>query len=149
MALAIAMFIAIAMAMAKGFAMASAKALVIAMAKAGMMGFFGAAGLTVPRIAEGLDRIEAELGGTGLPWGSNLIHAPNEPAVEKATVELYLKRGVRRVSAAAYMGLNPMVVRYAYSGVRQLPDGRIHRDNYLFAKISRPEVARRFMAPCV
>jgi len=131
-------------AMANGIATSD---LVIAMAKAGMMGFFGAAGLTVPRISDGLDRIEAELGGTGLPWGSNLIHAPNEPAVEKATVELYLRRGVRRVSAAAYMGLNPMVVRYAYSGVRELPDGRIHRDNYLFAKISRPEVARRFLAP--
>ncbi len=131
-------------AMANGIATSD---LVIAMARAGMMGFFGAAGLTPPRISEGLDRIEAALGGTGLPWGSNLIHAPNEPAVEKATVELYLKRKVRRVSAAAYMGLNPMVVRYAYSGVRQLPDGRIHRDNYLFAKISRPEVARRFLAP--
>lgn len=131
-------------AMANGIATSD---MVIAMARAGMIGFFGAAGLTVPRIAEGLDRIEAALAGTGLPWGSNLIHAPNEPDVEMATVELYLKRGVRRVSASAYMGLNAMVVRYAFSGVRRLPDGRIHRENFLFAKISRPEVAARFMAP--
>jgi len=131
-------------AMANGIATTD---LVIAMARAGMLGFFGAAGLTPTRISEGLDRLEAALGGTGLSWGSNLIHAPNEPQVEKATVELYLKRKVRRVSASAYMGLNPMVVRYAYSGVRELPDGRIHRDNYLFAKLSRPEVARRFLAP--
>jgi len=121
--------------------------LVIAMARAGMLGFFGAAGLTPDRISEGLDRIDAALGGTGLPWGSNLIHAPHEPQIEKATVELYLRRRVRRVSASAYMGLNRMVVRYAYAGVRELPDGRIHRDNYLFAKLSRPEVARRFLAP--
>lgn len=131
-------------AMANGIATTD---IVIAMAKAGMLGFFGAAGLTVDRIAEGLDRIEAALGGSGLPFGSNLIHAPNEPRVEMGTVELYLKRGVRRVSASAYMGLNPMVVRYAYSGIRRLTDGTIHRDNYLFAKISRPEVARRFLAP--
>lgn len=131
-------------AMANGIATSD---MVIAMARAGMLGFFGAAGLTVPRIAEALDRIEAALGGTGLSWGSNLIHAPNEPDVEMGTVELYLKRGVRRVSASAYMGLNPMVVRYAFSGVRRLPDGRIHRENHLFAKISRPEVAARFMAP--
>jgi len=131
-------------AMANGIATTD---LVIAMARAGMLGFFGAAGLTPDRIAEGLDRLEAALGGTGLSWGSNLIHAPNEPQVERATVELYLQRRVRRVSASAYMGLNPMVVRYAYTGVRELPDGRIHRDNYLFAKLSRPETARRFLAP--
>ena len=55
-------------AMANGIATTD---LVIAMARAGMLGFFGAAGLTVPRIREGLDRLEAALGGTGLPWGSN------------------------------------------------------------------------------
>ncbi|MEM6928834.1 MAG: PfaD family polyunsaturated fatty acid/polyketide biosynthesis protein, partial [Myxococcota bacterium] len=131
-------------AMANGIATSD---LVIAMARAGMLGFFGAAGLTVPRISEGLDRIEAALAGTGLPFGSNLIHAPNEPRVEMGTVELYLKRGVKRVSASAYMGINPMVVRYAYSGIRRNPDGSIHRDNYVFAKISRPEVARRFLSP--
>lgn len=131
-------------AMANGIATTD---LVIAMARAGMLGFFGAAGLTVPRISEGLDRLEAALGGTALPWGSNLIHAPNEPSVEMGTVELYLRRGVRRVSASAYMGLNAMIVRYACSGLRRNADGSIHRDNFVFAKISRPETAARFMAP--
>jgi len=131
-------------AMANGIATGE---LVVAMAKAGMLGFYGAAGLHPDRISKELDAIEAALAGTGLPWGSNLIHAPNEPAIEMETVELYLRRGVNRVSASAYMGLNPMIVRYAYSGIRRLPDGSIHRDNYVFAKISRPEVAHRFMSP--
>lgn len=131
-------------AMANGIATAE---LVIAMAKAGMLGFFGAAGLTPPAIAAGLDTIEAALSGTGLTWGSNLIHAPQEPQIEKETVDMYLKRGVTRVSASAYMGLNPLVVRYAYSGVRRLGDGSVFRKNHVFAKISRPEVARRFLAP--
>ncbi len=131
-------------AMANGIATAE---IVVAMARAGMLGFFGAAGLTVDAISAGLDTIEAQLGGTGMAWGSNLIHAPNEPRVEMGTVELYLQRGVTRVSASAYMGLNPMVVRYAYTGLRQRPDGSVIRRNYLFAKISRPEVARRFMSP--
>jgi PfaD family protein len=131
-------------AMANGIATGD---LVVAMAKAGMLGFFGAAGLHPSRIAKELDAIEAALAGTGLPWGSNLIHAPNEPAIEMETVELYLRRGVNRVSASAYMGLNPMIVRYAYSGIRRLQDGSIHRDNFVFAKISRPEVALRFMSP--
>lgn len=131
-------------AMANGIA---TPAIVIEMAKAGMMGFLGSAGLTHRRIAERLDEIEAGLRGTNLPWGANLIHSPNEPDLEKGTVELFLKRGVHRAETSAYMGLNPMVVRYAASGVRRRPDGSIERRNHVFAKISRPEVARRFMSP--
>lgn len=131
-------------AMANGIA---TPAIVVAMARAGMLGFLGTAGLTHRRMNERLDEIELALKGTGLPWGANLIHSPNEVELERGTVELFLKRGVLRAESSAYMALNPMVVRYAYSGIRRLPDGTIHRRNHLFAKISRPEVARRFMAP--
>ncbi len=122
-------------------------ALTIAMARAGMLGFFGAAGLSLPRVEQGLNEITAALGADGPTFGMNLIHAPNEPQHEMDTVALYLQRGVRRVEAAAYMGLNPMIVRFAYSGIRRGPDGRIHRPNGIFAKISRAEVARRFLSP--
>lgn len=131
-------------AMANGIA---TPAIVVAMAKAGMLGFLGSAGLSHASIAQRLDAIDAELGGTGLPWGANLIHSPNEPNLERGTVDLFLARGVRRCEASAYMGLNAMIVRYAYAGVRRGPDGAIHRKNHVFAKISRPEVARRFMTP--
>lgn len=136
-------------AMANGIATAE---LVIEAARGGFLGFFGAAGLDPDRISRELDTIEAALpagpdGSPGLPWGSNLIHAPNEPDHEMSVADLYIRRGVRRVSAAAYMNLTPAIVRIAVNGLRQLPDGRIHRDRYVFAKISRPEVARRFMAP--
>lgn len=133
-------------AMANGIATAR---MVIAMAGAGMLGFFGAAGLQAHVVEAALDEIEAALGtGPNAPsWGSNLIHSPHEPDLEQAVVDLYLRRGVRRVSASAYMALTPMVVQYAFTGVRQNPDGSIHRDNFLFAKISRPEVAKRFLSP--
>lgn len=127
-------------AMANGIA---TTAIVREMSQAGFMGFFGAAGLTADRVSKALDELE----GLSTPWGSNLIHSPNEPDLEQQIVDLYLARRVRRVSAAAYMALTPMVVQYAYTGIRQNPDGSIHRDNFLFAKISRPEVARRFMEP--
>ena len=39
------------------------------------------------------------------------------------------------------------MVRYAATGLRQAPDGRIERTNHVFAKISRPEVARAFLSP--
>lgn len=121
--------------------------MVIAMARAGMLGFFGAAGLAVERVEAAIDEIEGAIGGEGLPWGVNLIHSPNEPALEEAVADLYIRRGVRRVSASAYMNLTPPLVRYAYSGVRADASGRVTRTNHVFAKISRPEVARRFMEP--
>ena len=131
-------------AMANGIATTD---LVIAMAKVGMLGFFGAAGLPLERVNEALDRIIGALGPDGASWGTNLIHSPNEPDLEEAVVDLYLRRGVRRVSAAAYMGLTQFIVRYALTGLNQDSAGRIHRKNYVFAKISRPETAGRFMAP--
>ena len=134
----------IAGAMANGIATTG---LVIAMARAGMLGFFGAAGLSLPRLEEALNELEGALGRDGAAWGSNLIHSPHEPALEDGVVSLYLARGVRRVSASAYMSLTAPVVRYAASGLRTDLAGRIRRKNHLFAKISRPEVARHFMSP--
>lgn len=135
-------FAYVAGAMANGIASAD---VVIAMARAGMLGFFGAAGLSLRRIEAAVDTIQGAVG--DLPHGFNLIHAPNEPLLEAGTVDLYLKRGVRRVEAAAFMGLTPALVRYAATGLRRGPDGGVVRVNHVFAKISRPEVARRFMLP--
>lgn len=131
-------------AMANGIATAE---MVIEMARAGMIGFYGAAGLAAHRVAEAIDQIQAAIGGSDLAWGSNLIHSPNEPDLEEAVVDLYLQRGVTKVCASAFMDLTPAVVRYGLTGITVTPDGRIHRRNHIFAKISRPEVARRFLSP--
>ena len=77
----------------------------------------------------------------------NLIHSPNEPDQEAATVDLYLRRGVRLVSAAAYLALTPMVVRYRVSGLREGPDGSVIAPNRIIATVSRVEVASKFLAP--
>ena len=121
--------------------------LVIEMAKHGYLAFFGAAGLGRARVDSALDDLIGALGHDGPAWGSNLIHSPNEPALEEAVSELYVARGVRRVSASAYMSLTPAIVRYAYSGVRVESSGAVHRPNMVFAKISRPEIARHFVNP--
>lgn len=121
--------------------------LVIEMANNGFLGFFGAGGLSYERVSTAIDELIAALGQDGLPWGCNLIHSPNEPALEAAVADMYIDRGVRRVSAAAYMTLSPSIVRYAYSGVTIDPNGTVYRPNMVFAKISRPEVARHFMNP--
>lgn len=119
--------------------------IVIEMARAGMLGFFGSAGLPPARVEAALDEMERELG--ALPWGVNLIHSPNEPDLEEALCDLYLRRGVVRVDASAFMNLTPAIVRYALSGLRADGDGRVVRQRHVFAKISRPEVAQRFLSP--
>jgi len=120
--------------------------MVIAAARAGMLGFFGAAGLGFERVERALDELTSALGDE-LPWGVNLIHSPNEPELEERVADLLIRRGVARVSASAFMALTPAVVRYAASGLSLDASGRIARRHHVFAKISRSEVARRFMAP--
>ncbi len=134
----------IAGAMFRGIA---SSAMVIAMAKAGMLGFFGSGGLSPARIEKGLEEISSALGDSGLSWGCNLLHSPNEPELEEKTVDLFLNRGVQRVSAAAFMSLTPSVVRYACTGLHTDSSGSIHRQNHVFAKLSRPEIAKLFMSP--
>jgi PfaD family protein len=128
--------------MAKGLTTAK---MVIEAARAGFIGFFGAGGLSPERIEAAVTEIAREVGDR--PFGFNLIHSPDEPDLEDAAVDVFLKHGVRRVSASAFMRLSLPVVRYAVSGLHKDPRGRVLRRNYLFAKVSRPEVARRFLSP--
>jgi trans-AT polyketide synthase/acyltransferase/oxidoreductase domain-containing protein len=128
--------------MANGIATAG---MVKAMADAGMLAFFGAAGLSLDRIEATVAELARSCGEQA--WGSNLIHSPQDPELEESTVDVYLKHGVRRVSASAFVTLRPSVVCYAYRGIRADPGGGIVRRNHLFAKISRPEVARQFLSP--
>ncbi|MEC7241421.1 MAG: PfaD family polyunsaturated fatty acid/polyketide biosynthesis protein [Myxococcota bacterium] len=120
--------------------------LVIAMGKAGYIGFYGSGGLPLPAVEEGIQRIKQELG-EGIPAGFNLLHNPHEPAVESATVDLFLKYRCQMVSASAFMGLTPAVVRYRFTGAKRLATGECVVPHRLYAKVSRPEVARHFLAP--
>jgi PfaD family protein len=129
-------------AMANGIGSAD---LVEAMSNAGMLGFFGAAGLSLARIESAIDRITTNLGDA--PFGFNLIHSPNEPALEQAVVDLYLRRNVRLVEASAYLDLTLPVVAYRTAGIHRAPDGKIVTPNRVLAKVSRIEVATRFFSP--
>jgi trans-AT polyketide synthase, acyltransferase and oxidoreductase domains len=131
-------------AMARGIASAD---MVIALAKSGMLGFFGAAGLSIENLEREIIKIKNSLDTLGLSWGSNLIHSPHNPELEKKIVELYIKYGVRRISAAAFMKMSPNIVYYSAKGLYRDDNGIIRRKNYVFAKISRKEVARHFLSP--
>ncbi len=142
------------------------------MAAQGMLGVFGSAGLSLARVEAAIDRL-AHLSGdrtagpgdqagalavaAGLApaavrsprpsYGINLIHSPNEQALERSLVDLYLRRGVKLVEASAYLDLTPHVVRYRLHGIHRGPMGEIVTPNRVIAKVSRIEVGSKFFAP--
>jgi PfaD family protein len=121
--------------------------LVAELARAGGLGFFGAAGLSPGRVEAAIDQLQRELGPSLRNWGVNLIHSPAEPALEEHVAAMLIARGVTCVEASAYMALTPAVVRYACTGLTRDAGGAIQRRHRLVAKISREEVARRFLEP--
>ncbi|MCC5622771.1 PfaD family polyunsaturated fatty acid/polyketide biosynthesis protein [Nostoc sp. CHAB 5715] len=129
-------------AMAGGIASAE---LVIALGKAGILGSFGAAGLVPSRIEAAINQIQQAL--PQGPYAFNLIHSPSEEALERRAVDLYLKHGVRTVEASAFLDLTPHIVYYRAAGLSLNASGQIEVKNKIIAKISRQEVATKFLQP--
>jgi trans-AT polyketide synthase, acyltransferase and oxidoreductase domains len=128
--------------MAKGI---SSAAIAEELGRAGMLGFFGAAGLPITQVEAAADRLAASLG--DLPYGFNLIHSPHEPDLEAAIAELYIRKGVRIVEASAFLDLTLPLVRYRVHGIKRAADGSIVAPNRIVAKVSREELAAKFFAP--
>ena len=120
--------------------------IVEAMGRAGMLGVFGAAGLSLGRVETAIGRLEASLG-QNMAYGVNLIHSPGEPELESAVADLFLRRGVTLVEASAFLDLTLSIVRYRVKGLKLDRHGRIVATNRVIAKVSRVEVASKFLAP--
>lgn len=127
--------------MAKGI---SSVAMVKAFGEAGMLGFFGAAGLPLATVEAAIHELKSA---GEFPFGCNLIHSPQEPELENALVDLYLRQGIKLIEASAFLALTLPLVRYRTHGIYRHDDGRIITPNRIIAKISREEVAARFFAP--
>jgi len=113
--------------------------------RSGMVGFFGAAGLSLEQIESAVVTLQQSL--KNLPFGFNLIHSPNDPELEAGVVQLYLKHGVRLVSTSAYLDLTLPLVYYRVKGIHHDEDGNIICPNKVIAKVSRIEVARKYLSP--
>ncbi len=129
-------------AMANGISSAE---MVIALGKAGFMGSFGSAGLVPARIESAIQTVQQAL--PDGPYAFNLINSPNEPALEQRAADLYLAHGIRIVEASAYVDLTVPLVLYRASGLGTDAAGNIVIKNRIIAKLSRKEVARRFLEP--
>jgi PfaD family protein len=112
-----------------------------------MLGIFGAAGLAPTAVEAAVDRLSRTLGPAGLSFGFNLIHSPVEPGIEAAVADLYLRRSVRLVEASAYLDLTLPLVKYRVSGLECDDSGQVVATNRVIAKVSRVEVATKFLSP--
>jgi len=119
--------------------------MVVAAGLAGMIGFFGAAGLDLGRIESALHDLKQRL--PDHPYGLNLIHSPAERDLEFRTVELYLTHGIRRISASAFLQMTLPLVYYRIKGIHRDSSGEIICPNQVIAKVSRIEVAEKFFSP--
>lgn len=123
----------------------SSPELALALGGAGMIGFIGSAGDSPAKVEQGILTMKSAK--EPVPFGFNLIHSPNEPGLENAIVDLYLRHEIRLVEASAFLGITLPLVRYRVSGIYKDEAGNIVTPNNVIAKVSRVEVAAKFFAP--
>ncbi len=129
-------------AMAGGIA---SEELVIALGRQRILASFGAGGVPRSRIEAAINRIQLALP-IG-PYAFNLIHSPSEPALERGAVDLFLKYRVRTIEASAFLDLTPNIVYYRAAGLSLDSSNQIQIKNKVIAKVSRREVAAKFLQP--
>jgi PfaD family protein len=129
-------------AMAGGIA---SEELVTTLGKAKILSSFGAGGLSPARVEAAINKIQQAL--PHGPYAFNLLHSPSEPAIERNAVDLYLKYGVRTVEASAFLDLTANIVYYRAAGLSLNHGNQIEIKNKVIAKISRREVATKFLQP--
>jgi PfaD family protein len=113
--------------------------------RAGMVGFFGSAGLTLNDIETAIEQLQQDP--NDIPFGLNLIHTPHDPDFELSVVQLYLQRGINLISASAFLNLTLPLVYYRVKGIFRDNYGNIVCPNKVIAKVSRVEVAKKYLSP--
>ncbi|MFC9878143.1 ACP S-malonyltransferase [Streptomyces libani] len=120
--------------------------MVVRLGRQRMLGFLGTGGLPLPEIEQGVKEVQHGLA-DGQPYGVNVLADHDDPAAERALVDLLMRHGVPVIEASAFMQMTPALVLYRARGLRRGADGRTVCDHRIVAKVSRPEVAEQFMAP--
>lgn len=129
-------------AMAQGIA---SEEMVITLGKANILSSFGAGGLSPHRVETAIHKIQAAL--HNKPYAFNLLHSPSEPAIERRLIDLYLQHQVRIIEASAFLDLSDNIVYYRAAGLSLNSANEIEIKNKIIAKVSRREVANKFLQP--
>ncbi|MGM3309236.1 PfaD family polyunsaturated fatty acid/polyketide biosynthesis protein [Anabaena sp. WFMT] len=129
-------------AMAQGIA---SEEMVISLGKQKILSSFGAGGLSPSRVEAAINRIQPAL--DQKPFAFNLLHSPSEPAIERRSIDLYLKYQIRIIEASAFLDLTDNIVYYRVAGLNLNSANQIEIKNKVIAKVSRREVASKFLQP--
>jgi trans-AT polyketide synthase, acyltransferase and oxidoreductase domains len=130
-------------AMYKGIA---SKELVVAMGQAGMLGYLGTGGMDLANVEAAIRFIQEALA-NGQSYGMNLLCSLGRPELERRMVELFIKYDVRFIDAAAFIAVTPALVLCRSKGLRRRHDGTVVRPRRIMGKVSRLELATRFLQP--
>jgi len=128
-------------AMASGI---SSVEMVVKLGLAGYMGSFGSGGLSLDEVERAIDEIQLSL--PEGPYVINLLHSPDDESREERLISLFLNRSVRAIEASAFVDVSPALIWYRLAGCVKTEDG-VHSTNHVIAKVSRREVAEKFMSP--
>jgi len=123
----------------------SSPEMVIAMGQKGLLCSYGSGGVAPSDVSTAIMQIQSAL--PEGPYMVNLLNSPFEPGLEDQIVDLFIRHQVHNMEASAYLAITAGLVRYRAQGLRLTPDGNIEIHNQIIAKISRKEIARRFMQP--
>jgi trans-AT polyketide synthase, acyltransferase and oxidoreductase domains len=123
----------------------SSPEMVIAMGKHGLLGSYGSGGVLPAEVGAAISQIKSAL--PEGPYAVNLLNSPFEPGLEDQIVDVLIDHQVQTMEASAYLAITRGLVRYRVQGLKLTPDGKVAIHNHIIAKISRKEIARRFMQP--
>jgi len=128
-------------AMANGI---SSPEMVIELAKNGFMGSLGTGGIPLDVVEGWINKIQAEVDKGYLV---NFLSSPGMAEHELNTIKLFLKKQIHAVEASAFIEMTPALVYYRLAGLKRGKNNKVICENHIIAKISRNEVAQKFMSP--
>ena len=128
-------------AMANGI---SSPEMVIELAKRGFMGSLGTGGISLDVVEGWIDKIQAEVDKGYLV---NFLSSPGMSDHELNTVKLFLKKKIHAIEASAFIEMTSALVYYRLAGLKKGKGNSVICENHIIAKISRNEVAQKFMSP--
>jgi PfaD family protein len=123
----------------------SSAKMVIALGREGYMCSYGAGAVPLHEVEQAIRQIKQEL--PQGPYMINILHSQNDPAHEEALVDLLLEQSVKAVEVSAFIEISPAIIRYRLAGIKKSEDLGVYSENKIIAKISREEVAKKFMSP--
>ncbi|MCK3853529.1 ACP S-malonyltransferase [Pseudomonas sp. W2Jun17] len=118
--------------------------LVVKLVNSGYLAFFGAGGLSTAAVEQAIVEIAQRT--QPRAFGMNLVCNLSNPHKEIELVELFMRKGVTVIEAAAFMQITPALALYRLRGLIKVGD-RIEARHRIVAKVSRPEVAQQFLDP--